>query len=697
MPGAPLAAHVAAAALNQTVGDWDGNARRIRAAIDEARRRGARLLVLPEMCIPGYSLGDRLMMRGTLERSAAVLRDLLPHTRGIAVLVGLPVRHRDVLYNAVAVIADGKLAGLVPKENLATGDVQYENRWFSGWPRGHVEQVDLGIDGQDGAQIGPVPIGSLLFEAPGLGRFGVEVCEDGWKGIRPGSIYALGGAHIVANPSASWFTLGKHRVRRDMVRQISREDHVVYVYTSLLGCDATRLVFDGSVFVAMDGEVLEEGRRFLFDVDVELVDRVVDLAGLERMRMEEGSWRQQVESMQRGELGPGPQLVVLDADLSTTEVPPSSGPYWLDGTTETPVDLSLQWLHARGLVRKAPTERDLPHLELELALAMGLREYQKKCGIAGFTVALSGGRDSAMVALLVQRAIRYAYPELDAAGLRAKVRSMLVTAYMATEHSSRATRDAARALADELGAEHLDAEIQSAVDTHVKIAGQMLGTELSWSDPADDIPLQNVQARLRGSLIWMVANVRRFLLLATSNKSEAAVGYATMDGDTSGGLSPLTDVPKSLIMVWLAWAQAFHGLSSLVSVAKVPATAELRPADRHQTDEDDLMPFHVLDQLMFQFVQRGQEPLEMFRTLWPVVKDTYGGDPVAFAAHVKKFVRMFCAAQWKRERFAISFRVAAFDLDPKTGFRFPPVQAPFTAELADLDAYVAGLAKGGRG
>ena len=106
------------------------------------------------------------------------------------------------------------------------------------------------------------------------------------------------------------------------------------------------------------------------------------------------------------------------------------------------------------------------------------------------------------------------------------------------------------------------------------------------------------------------------------------------------------------------------------------------------------MPFFVLDQLMFLFVQRGQDPLEMFETLWPSLKGHYGGDPRGLAAHIRKFTKKMCQAQWKRERFAISFRVTAFDLDPKTGFRFPPVQAPFTEELALLDRHVEELVAG---
>ncbi|MEZ4317525.1 MAG: NAD(+) synthase [Myxococcota bacterium] len=684
---APLSAHIAAGTLNQTVGDWAGNTRRIAAVITEARARGVRLLVLPEMCIPGYSLGDRLLMRGTIDRSWECLKDVARLTRGMVVLVGLPVRHRDVLYNVVAVVADERICALVPKENLATGDVQYENRWFSGWPRGRVERFDT-PDGDD------IPFGSMLFQADGIGRFGVEVCEDGWKGNRPGSGYALAGASIICNPSASWFVLGKHRVRREMVEQISREDHVVYCYTSLLGCDATKLVFDGSVFLAQDGEMLVEGRRFLFGEEWDLVDRVVDLASLERTRMEEGSWRQQVESIQRGELGDMPEVFRLPGLFRTVAPPPATPPYWLNGTEpRSSVDPSLDWLVSAGLI-PAFGPFDLPHLELELALSLALREYRVKCGIPGFTLALSGGRDSAMCALLVARALRYDNPGLSEDALRAEVAKRFQTAYMATENSGSATRDAARALAEELGTTHYDGAIQDAFDTHLKLCEAMTGTRLGWDDPAHDVPLQNVQARLRGSLIWMIANLNQSLLIATSNKSEAAVGYATMDGDTSGGIAPIADVPKSLVSLWLAWAARFHGLKSLATVTHIPATAELRPPSEGQTDEDDLMPFAVLDQLMYHFVQRGMDPLQMFRTLWPEMQARYGGDPERFAAHITKFVKLFCRAQWKRERFAISFRVTAFDLDPKTGFRFPPVQAPFTEELAELALHVHHLTEG---
>lgn len=677
-----LTAHIATASINQTVGDWTGNHQRISAAITEARRRGVRLLALPEMVIPGYSLGDRLLMSGTLKRSWSMLASLRAETAGMVVIIGLPVQHNDVLYNVAAVLADGKLVGLVPKENLATGDVQYENRWFAGWPHTRVETFRT-PGGEE------IPFGGLIFEAQGLSKFAIEICEDGWKGIRPGSAYTLAGATLLANPSASWFVLGKHRVRRQMVEQISREDHCVYLYNSLLGCDATRLVFDGSLFIAQEGQTIREGRRLLFTENIEMVDVVVDLEVCQRARMEEGSWRQQCEAQLRGDFGPLPPTIQIAGDFTTAAPAPSPGPYWITEPQESP-DPSLQWLVDAGLIKQF-TPRDLPHLELELSLALGLREYVKKCHIPGFALALSGGRDSSMCALLIGRMFRYDNPDLSEEALKAHVREHFVCAYMGTDNSGSATRSAAAALSAELGADHLDGAIQSTMDVHLDVFEQMTGTRLSWDEPSHDIPLQNVQARLRGGLIWMIANVRRFLLISTSNKSEAAVGYTTMDGDTSGGLSPISDVPKSLVTLWLKWAAEYHGVESLQSVIVTPATAELRPPEDGQTDEDDLMPFFVLDQLMFHFVQLGQEPLDMFRALWPSLTERYRGDARAFAAHIRKFVRLVCFAQWKRERFAISFRVTAFDLDPKTGFRFPPVQAPFSEELAELDAYVEAL------
>ena len=679
-------AHIAAASLNQTVGDWVGNEARIRAVIAAARATGARLLLLPEMCLPGYSLGDRLLRVGTIERSWAMLSRLRDATAGMAVAVGLPIQYEGVVYNAMALVADGAILGLAAKENLATGDVQYENRYYLSWPHGRL--VDY--RGPDGTT---VPLGTQMFHLNGLGTVAFEICEDAWKGLRPGSTYALAGAEILLNPSASWFTIGKHRLRRRLVEQISRADHCVYLYTSLSGCDATRLIFDGSLFLAVDGRVEAEGRRFVFQRDWELIDRVVDLREIRHARMEEGSWREQNSRATWGAYGEVPQTVRVAGDFSTRGVAAAPPPYWIPRQPDHP-DPSLRYLEDLVYGGKPIQECDLNHVELELALSLALRDYTRKTGIKTCCLALSGGRDSAMVAWLVRQMHRYSHPELTAEALAAHVGERFICAYLATENSGAKTRAAARAVAAEVGATYHDGNVQPALTAAHEVIATMTGAPLSWTNPHHDIPLQNIQARVRGMLIWTLANLANALLLVTSNKSEAAVGYTTMDGDSSGGLAPISDVPKSLIKLYLDWAADFHGLRSLQLIKGMEASAELRPHGSEQTDEADLMPFHVLDQIMYAFVQLALDPREILIRLWPAVRDHYHDDLGKFAADVRKFVRLFCFAQWKRERIAISFRVTAFDLDPKTGFRFPPVQAPFTEELADMDRYVAAIQAG---
>ena len=611
-------AHIAAASLNQTVGDWAGNERRIRDVIEAARATGARLLLLPEMCLPGYSLGDRLFRTGTIERSWDMLQRLKDATRGMAVAIGLPVQYEGVVYNAMALLADGQLVGLAAKENLATGDVQYENRYFLSWPHGRL--VDF--RGPDGTT---VPFGTQMFHLPGLGTVAFEICEDAWKGLRPGSTYALAGAEILLNPSASWFTIGKHRTRRKLVEQISRADHCVYLYTSLAGCDATRLIFDGSLFIAVDGRVEAEGRRFVFERDWELVDRVVDLREIRHSRMEEGSWREQNSRATWGAYGKAPGVVRVEGDFSTRGVAAAPPPYWIPRQPDHP-DPSLRYLEDSVFGGRAITEMDLSHVELEVALAMALRDYTRKSGIKTCCLALSGGRDSAMVAWLVRQMHRYSHPHLSRDELADHVRRRFLCAYLATENSGPQTRAAARAVAEEFGARFHDGNVQPALSAAHHVVESMTGEALSWRNPEHDVTMQNIQARVRGMLIWTLANLENALLLVTSNKSEAAVGYTTMDGDSSGGLAPISDVPKSLIKLYLDWAADFHGLKSLQMIKGMEATAELRPQGSGQTDETDLMPFQILDQLMYAFVQLALDPREILIRFWPAVREHYKDD-----------------------------------------------------------------------
>jgi NAD+ synthase (glutamine-hydrolysing) len=227
------------------------------------------------------------------------------------------------------------------------------------------------------------------------------------------------------------------------------------------------------------------------------------------------------------------------------------------------------------------------------------------------------------------------------------------------------------------------------VDGYVATVSQAIDRELNWE--RDDVALQNIQARARGPGIWLLANLRHALLLTTSNRSEAAVGYATMDGDTSGGLSPIAGIDKAFLLHWLEWMekQGPCGLGPIPELAVVNAqapTAELRPQAAAQTDEQDLMPYKVLDAIERAAIRDKQTPLEVFRRI-EVQFAGFGRDQLG--EWVERFFRLWCRNQWKRERYAPSFHLDDENLDPKTWCRFPILSGGYERELRELREFVA--------
>ncbi len=274
-----------------------------------------------------------------------------------------------------------------------------------------------------------------------------------------------------------------------------------------------------------------------------------------------------------------------------------------------------------------------------------------------------------------------------------RVRGLLHCVYQATRNSSRATRSAATSLADALGAEMSCLEIDELVDGYIACIETALQRKLAWK--SDDVALQNIQARVRAPGVWLLANVKNALLLATSNRSEAAVGYTTMDGDTCGGLSPIAGIDKAFLLQWLRWLETegpsdLHPIAALAAVTQVPPTAELRPLDTHQTDEDDLMPYRVLDAIERAAIRDKQSPLEVFRLVRSQFPDCSESQLLGW---VERFFRLWCRNQWKRERYAPSFHLDDENLDPKTWCRFPILSGGFERELEELRRYVADVAK----
>jgi len=260
--------------------------------------------------------------------------------------------------------------------------------------------------------------------------------------------------------------------------------------------------------------------------------------------------------------------------------------------------------------------------------------------------------------------------------------------YQSTKNSSQTTRNAARAVADAVGARHFEFDVDNLVRDYTAVIEQALGRKLTWEN--DDIALQNIQARVRAPSVWMLANLTGALLAATSNRSEAAVGYATMDGDTSGGISPIAGIDKAFLRDWLVWMQrdgpvGVGPLPALRAVTELEPTAELRPLEHTQTDEKDLMPYDLLDAVEEAGIGEKKTPIEVYDTVQPRF-DRY--EPAQLVAWIERFFRLWSRNQWKRERYAPSFHVDDRNLDPKTWCRFPILSGGYERELRALREYV---------
>ena len=654
---------VGAAVVNQTPLDWEGNRRRIEEAIGRARAEEVTILCLPELCITGYGCEDAFHSPGLHQTAFDLLLEIAPATTGMIASIGLPLFYNRGLYNAAALLVDGRVAGFSAKRYLAGDGIHYEPRWFKAWPEGHVAEVDVA-----GRQ---VPLGDVLFDVGGV-KLGFEICEDAWVASRPGSHMALQGVDVILNPSASHFAFGKDDVRQRFVTEGSRAFGVAYLYANLLGNEAGRIIYDGGALIASGGNLVAVGGRFSYR-DVDLTSAVVDITANRMVQSRVGSFRPEVDDR------------AVDVPFTYPELTPVA-----------PAALARSWEQGEQVKEE----------ELARAVALGLFDYLRKSRAGGFVVSLSGGADSSAVSCLVALMVHFAAAELGMDGVRAKlphidlaacagprdlVGRLLTCVYQATRNSGEVTRNAAREVATAIGARFLELDVDPMVQGYTDLVARAVGRPLSWE--TDDVALQNIQARVRGPSVWFLANLDSRLLLATSNRSEAAVGYATMDGDTCGGLSPIAGIDKAYLRRWLAWLEktgpsGLFPIPALAAVNVQAPTAELRPPASGQTDEGDLMPYELLDAIEGSAIRDRRTPIEVFQEMHVRFPDLASD---ALCTWVERFFRLWCRNQWKRERYAPSFHVDDKNLDPKTWCRFPILSGGFERELGELRAYVARL------
>ncbi|MFN5168671.1 MAG: NAD(+) synthase [Cyclobacteriaceae bacterium] len=466
-------------------------------------------------------------------------------------------------------------------------------------------------------------VGDLTYHI-GDAHIGFEICEDAWrKDNRPGYRLAQRGVNLIMNPSASHFALGKSQLREsEVVAGGSDLFRCAYLFVNLLGNEAGRMIYDGDIVFAQQGKIIATNERLSFQPY---------------------------------------NLLACDLNFDDPE------------RTQTP-----------GLLDDKDRNR-----EFGKAVALGLFDYLRKSKAHGFVLSLSGGADSSCCAVLVAEMVRQAVEQLgvgkvsehlnvSASDARDLMTQLLTCAYQGTKNSSTETLISAKGLANSIGATFHHWTIDDEVASYTAKVEIALSRSLTWE--TDDIALQNIQARARSPIIWLLANVKRAILLTTSNRSEGDVGYATMDGDTSGSLAPLAGIDKPFILQWLKWAERELHYPGLQHVNRLTPTAELRPQERAQTDEKDLMPYPVLVKIEKAAIRDRLSPLHVYHQL---ARDEKTPD---LKKYIVKFFRLWAANQWKRERLAPSLHLDDLNVDPRTWCRFPILSAGFDEELRELEA-----------
>jgi NAD+ synthase (glutamine-hydrolysing) len=524
--GQPL--RIALAQINATVGDIEGNTATIVDALQRVRAAGAQIAVFPELAVNGYPPEDLLLKTHFLAAGRRAVDEIATEVQDMVALVGF-AEHAEDVYNALAVLADGRLQGIYRKIYLPNYGVFDEQRYF---------------------QVGESP---ALVRVNGA-TLGLTICEDIWEPGPPASEEALAGAEVIVNISASPYHMGKGAERERMLIQRARDNLAYIVFCNLVG-GQDELVFDGySLVVDQDGELVARGPQF----EEDLIVCDIDPSTAQRARLRDTRHRPAART----------RRLTLPT-LATVEAPARHDATEVGGPRAKPLDLDS---------------------EVYAALAVGVRDYVAKNGFERVVLGLSGGIDSALTACVA----------VDALGP-----DRVACAVMPSPHSSEETQKDARRLADNLGIERLELELEPAMRAY----DEVLAEAFAATEPG--LAEENVQARIRGNLLMALSNKFGWLVLTTGNKSEYSVGYTTLYGDMAGGFAVLKDVPKTWVY---RLARYRNGVSAqeLIpeSVLERAPSAELKPGQR---DEDSLPPYDMLDAILEEYIEEDQDREQLIR------------------------------------------------------------------------------------
>ena len=612
---------VAAGTPKVRVADCAYKTENIIALMREAEEKRVKVLVLPELCVTGYTAADLFLqdtlLAGALSGLAAIKR--AGEELDLLTFVGLPIADCGRLYNCAAAVKGGRILGVTTKRNIPNYSVYYELRHFE---PGEDAMRTVRLLGED------VPFGNrLLFECEQLPlRVAAELCEDLWVPQSPSIEHALAGANLIVNLSASDENVGKGDYRRSLVSMQSARLICGYIYANAgQGESSQDMVYAGHNLICENGTMLAESERFTTG----LLISEIDCQYLEAERRRMSSFGRRQEGYTRVPFSLKVEQTELTRRLSPTPFVPGD-PAARDRRCEEILSIQTQ-----GLMQR-------------------LRHIHGKCAVIG----VSGGLDSTLALLVTARAFRAL--SLDPAGIKAVTMPCFGT--------TKRTRSNAEILARSLGMDFLEVPIADAVRVHFRDIGQ--------DERVHDVTYENGQARERTQVLMDVANKEGGIVIGTGDLSELALGWATYNGDHMSMYGVNCSIPKTLIR-YLVRYEADHAGDEelrdvLLDILDTPVSPELLPpvdGDISQKTEDLVGPYELHDFFLYYLLRRACPPKKVLRLAVHALGDRY--DEATILSWLRVFCRRFFSQQFKRSCLPDGPKVGSVTLSPRGDLRMP--------------------------
>lgn len=628
---------VAAATPDIRVADCIYNAASIEALMAKAHEQQVSLLVLPELCLTGYTCSDLFLQESLLSGAEDALLRLAAATEGLnmVVLVGLPLTVKGSLYNVAAVLHEGAILGFVPKSFIPTYSEFYEGRHYHAAEPMHTEILFRGK---------LYPFGTkLLFQCCQMPEFilGIEICEDLWVPAPPSIAHSLAGATVIANLSASDEITGKDIYRKELVAGQSARLVCGYVYADAgEGESSTDLVFGGHNLICENGTFLKESERFKND----MIIADMDLSKLISERRRMTTWKTWPDAGYR----------VIPFNLKKQE-------------------LQLQrWIDPHPFVPHNKLDRERRCEEILTIQAMGLKKRLAHTHCSNAVVGISGGLDSTLALLVTVRAF-------DLLGMdRSQIMAVTMPCFGTTDR----TYQNACELVRRLGATLEEVDIREAVTLHFKDIGQDINCH--------DVTYENGQARERTQVLMDIANRLGGMVIGTGDMSELALGWATYNGDHMSMYGVNASVPKTLVRHLVRYladtADSDKLRETLLDILDTPVSPELIPPEDgriSQKTEDLVGPYELHDFFLYHVMRFGCRPSKIYRLALIAFHGVY--EPEVIMKWLKTFYRRFFSQQFKRSCLPDGPKVGSVAVSPRGDLRMPS-DACVTLWMNELDS-----------